>query len=152
MTENILGIVEFDYNARLCQKSFHGKVSCLYWSFSTTWLRRTTARVPNNPNFVYVAGDLGRRKELELKAETLLALVQFRATIHHGRVRSSMHDVPSNLTSQPLPVIGYVNVTDLRSQTCISYSVISGNRLTVVTTTLFKFVVNWWQILPFALF
>lgn len=152
MTGTIPGLVKYDQNARSRQKSFRRKVSCVYWSFSSTWLRPTTARVPNNPNFVFVAGDLERRKELELKPETLLALVQFRATTHHGRVRSSVHDVPSNITSHPLLVIGYVNVIGLRSQTCISYSVISGNRLTIVTSALLKFAVNASTDLPFVLF
>jgi hypothetical protein len=69
--------------------------------------------------------------ELELKPQTLLALLQFRATTHHRGVRSSMRVALSNLTSHPLPVRGYGNVIDLCSQTCISYLVISGNRLKI---------------------
>jgi hypothetical protein len=139
MTRTIPGIVKYDQNAGLCQKSFHREVSCRYWSFSSTWLSRTTARVPNNPNVIFVAGDLGRRKELELKPETLLDLVQFRATTHHDQVRSSMHYVHSNLTSITCHRLRQCN---LRSQTCISYSVISGNHVTIVISASFKFAVN----------
>jgi len=92
---------------------------------------------------------------MELKRETLLALVQFRATTHRGRVRSSMHDVRTNLTSHPLTVKGYVIVIDLRSQSCISYSVISGNcfdssNLNFIKIRSQHFI--WVQILPFVLF
>jgi len=66
-----------------------------------------------------------------------------------------MHDVPSNLTPHPLPVIGYVNVIDLRSQTCVSYSVIWGKSLDNSNLHFIKIRsqrVNWLQILPFVFF